>query len=437
MPRKARDERLDNRTVRLKLAPRAEPYWRNIQEGRAVGYRRLPGGKAGTWVARHYDPGEGRQYRALGTADDMLDADGAGTLTFAQAQNKARDWFKEIERSAGRVVEPITVREAVAAYLTSYRARGGKAEYDLSTTIDAHILPELGDKLVSRLTYSALSEWHRRLASSPARLRTKVTAKKPNVRKIDNNDENGRRARRSTANRVLSVFKAILNLAFRDGRAPSDDAWRRVKPFNKVDVPRIRYLADEESRRLVNGCPTDLRALVTAALLTGCRYAELAALCTSDFDPDTATLHIRQSKVGKARTVPLTDDAARFFTGTATGKASTALLLPRENGATWGKSHQFRPVREACAAAKIAPAISFHILRHTFASRLARQRVPMAVIASALGNSEAICAKHYAHLSPGYVADTIRQYGGGMGIVAPASNVQPLAPLVRARAGGF
>ena len=61
MPRKARDERLDTRTARLKLSPRAEPYWRNIQEGRAIGYRRLAGGKAGTWIARHYDPAMGRK----------------------------------------------------------------------------------------------------------------------------------------------------------------------------------------------------------------------------------------------------------------------------------------------------------------------------------------------------------------------------------------
>ena len=59
MPRKARDERLDTRTARLKLKPRREPYWRNIQEGRAIGYRRIRG-KAGTWIARHYDRAVGR-----------------------------------------------------------------------------------------------------------------------------------------------------------------------------------------------------------------------------------------------------------------------------------------------------------------------------------------------------------------------------------------
>ena len=43
----------------------------------------------------------------------------------------------------------------------------------------------------------------------------------------------------------------------------------------------------------------------------------------------------------------------------------------------------------------------------------------MAVIAEALGHAdERITRKHYAHLSPSYVADTVRQTVAGLGIVA-------------------
>ena len=91
MPRKARDERLDTRTARLRLKVRGEPYWRTIQEGRAVGYRRLMNGKAGSWIARHYDAAEGRRYEALGTADDLTKADSGKTLSFAQAQAGRRN----------------------------------------------------------------------------------------------------------------------------------------------------------------------------------------------------------------------------------------------------------------------------------------------------------------------------------------------------------
>jgi integrase len=205
-----------------------------------------------------------------------------------------------------------------------------------------------------------------------------------------------------------------------------------VTPFPKVDAARVRYLTDPEAVRLVNACPGDFRELVTAALLTGCRYGELVALRAGDFDAGAVVLHIREAKAGLPRSIPLTDDAARFFATETAGKARTALVLTRKDSSAWGKSHQFRPLRDACAAAKIAPAVSFHILRHTFASRLAMRNVPMSVVAAALGNTEAICARHYAHLSPGYVADTIRQHAGGMGIMPAATNVQPWQPKAHA-----
>jgi integrase len=424
MPRKARDERLDTRTARLKLAVRAEPYWRTIQEGRSIGYRRLPGGKAGRWIARRYDPAEGRAYKALGSADDYMAADGNDTLTFPQAQDRAVAWFRELERNAGRIAEPITVAEAMEAYMTDYLARGGKAEKDVRTTIGAHILPELGSKQVAKLTLGAIRAWHHKLAAAPARVRSGKGAM-PNPGRTAE-DADAKRARRSTANRVLTVLKAALSLAYREGRVPSDDAWRRVQPFKHVEAPRIRYLTDDEAVRLTNACPPDFRKLVAAALLTGCRYGELAKVRAADFDADAGVLHIREAKAGKPRAVPLTAEAQRHFTALAAGKSGTALLLTRDDGGVWGESHQFRPLREACAAARIAPAVSFHILRHTFASRLAQRAVPMAVIAAALGNTEAICAKHYAHLAPGYVADTLRRVGGDMGLVQADDTVTVL-----------
>lgn len=426
MPRKARDEKLDTRTARLRLPVRREPYWRSFQEGRALGYRRLPGGKAGTWIARHYDPVAGRTYQALGSADDMLDADGTGTLTFAQAQDRAAVWFREIARNAGAVEVPMTVQEAMTAYLADYEARGGKALAALESTVNAHILPALGDRQIKTLTTAAIRKWHHALATAPARLRTSVKATKPKGRKIEADDTEGRRARRASANRILTVLKAALNHAFREGRVPSDDAWRKVAPFKSADAAKVRYLTDDEATRLVNACPEDLRRLVTAALLTGCRYGELTSLRPADVNLDAGLLTVRadKSKSGKARTVYLSEEGRRFFEIEAAGKPQTVILLIRADGEQWGKSHQFRPLREACTTAKIAPAVSFHILRHSYASRLATAGVPMAVISAQLGHSDSrLTERHYAHLAPGFVSDTIRAAFSDMGMV-PASNVE-------------
>lgn len=166
------------------------------------------------------------------------------------------------------------------------------------------------------------------------------------------------RRRRSTANRVLTILKGALNHAHREGKCASDDAWRTVRPFREADAARLRYLSDAEARRLTNACPADFRALVTGALLTGCRYGELAAMTVEDFNSDAGTLRVRISKTGKPRHVVLTDEGRDFVAQRAAGKHGSARLFLRGNGKAWGKSEQQRPLSAACARAKIDPSIS-------------------------------------------------------------------------------
>ena len=425
MPRKARDERLDTRAARLRLPVRREPYFRTIQEGRAIGYRRLAGGKAGTWIARHFDRDREPQrlYKALGNADDLLDADGVDSLTFAQAQTAAAAWFAELGRAGGRVAAPLTVRAVMADYLADYRAKGGKALRGTVSAINAHILPKLGDKLVNDLTHGTIRSWHRSLATAAPRVRAKAGSTA--TRKIDHDDADATRARRATANRVLTTLRAALNMAFRDGKVPSDEAWRRVTPFRNAEAPRVRYLTDDEAVRLVNATGPEFRPMVIAGLLTGCRYGELCRLRAGDLNADQGTLHIRVTKTGKDRHVMLTAEGVEFFAGLAAGRKSTALMLTRADGTEWKQSDQFRPMRAACEAGQIAPAISFHILRHTHASRLVMCGVPLGVVAAQIGDSEATTAKHYAHLSPGYVADSIRAAFKPLGLPV-RSNLAPI-----------
>jgi integrase len=119
-------------------------------------------------------------------------------------------------------------------------------------------------------------------------------------------------------------------------------------------------------------------------------------------DLRASVLLIRAAKGGEARHVVLTDEAREFFAQQATEKSGTAVIFEHDqltSQATrhhpaemhrmpWGRSHHFRPLREACKAAGIVPPVSFHILRHTHASRLAMRGVPMAVIAEQLGHKD-------------------------------------------------
>lgn len=250
MGRAVKDAKLDKRDARLKLAVQKEPYWRLVSEGAHLGYYR--GSRVGKWVARYKAPGTSGGYakRTLGEADDIRDADGETILTFRQADDAARRWFAEKERGDVVPVGPFTVAEALDDYEKAFKARKGDVPVDLRSRISEIIKPALGHYEVAKLTKDIVGDWHNARATSPAKLRTRKGSEKQNERPAD--DKEALRKRRATANRDLTVLKAALNLAAETRNWLPVAAWSKVKAFQGVDVPKRRYLNDDEARRLVN-----------------------------------------------------------------------------------------------------------------------------------------------------------------------------------------
>ena len=169
MPRTVRNAKIDTRSSRSRLGIRREPYWTVISQGCALGYRR--GGKGGTWIAKFRDDSGKRHYGALGAADDARDPDSLSVFSFAQAQERAREFFRRKAREAAGELAPhdgpYTVNDALAAYLKAYERRGGKALEDTQRKVETHIVPELGSLPVAKLTARKIEDWHRRLAEAP------------------------------------------------------------------------------------------------------------------------------------------------------------------------------------------------------------------------------------------------------------------------------
>jgi integrase len=416
MARTVRDANLETRTARLRLPIRSEPYWRGLEKGFALGYRRR--GRGGTWLARRRQADDGYAEHRIGSTDDLQDAEGVVILDYGQAQKAAREWWRaEVRREEGHDTRqgPLTVADAVADYLKAYERRGGKAVYETQRAAETHILLALGTTSIGKLTARKITDWHHGLAEKRARARTKP-GRRQNYREAATGPDAVRK-RRATANRILTVLKSALNHAWKAGHVASDDAWRRVKPFKAVETARVRYLSEAECFRLANACEPAFRNMVRGALLTGCRYSELANMHAADFNADAGIITVRESKAGKPRHVVLTDEGQRLFATLTAGKLADDSIFTRADGGTWGKSHQSRPMLEACQRAKIKPAISFHVLRHTHGSTLAMHGVPMGVIAEQLGHADTrMTEKHYAHLAPSYVADTIRANFPTLGI---------------------
>jgi integrase len=441
---KVKNAKLDSRTARARLGPRREPYWHVLAAGCAVGYRRAAG--VGTWIARRRADGGAYRYASLGAADDAGEANAVGpALSFDEAKDAARRWFGE-QAAVGDDARPLTGRAAAALYMGDFLMRGKKSPRETQAVIDAFILPAFGDRRVAALRFEELRDWHYLVACAPRRVRTRRGAAQryapmpplpAEIREalrllglaeraiprpadpdaaLDDGDFDETeiraawRARCATANRVLTVLKAVLNHAVEAGRVDDDRAWRRVKPFEKVNEPRVRFLDLGERDLFLAATGGAFRRLAAGALATGCRYGELTRLRARDVDPAAATVFVAESKGGKARSVALSPDGAALFRRLVAGLGPDERVFVKDGGDAWRKNDQTRPMADACAAAGIAPPASFHALRHTYASLLWIFGTRLEVIAELLGHADIrITRRHYAHIPRRVIAESVRQ----------------------------
>jgi integrase len=218
-------------------------------------------------------------------------------------------------------------------------------------------------------------------------------------------DREKRRRAQATANRYFNVLKAILNSAFRKDpeRVPLDTAWRRIHSFPKADKPRTRTLTADEAKRLLGEMQPSFRDLVRGALNTGLRFSELGRLQAGDVGE--TFVHVRDSKGGRSRTVPLSRDGARFFTRLAAGKAPDALIFTPISS-----KHVSRLMRKACTAAVIDPPAVFHDLRRSYGSLLLNAGAAADHIQELLGHADLrMTRRAYAHMADETLVKAVRK----------------------------
>jgi integrase len=399
MARQRRSARLQTREARLKLAPRAEPYWYDIERGRAIGYYR--GTSGGSWWVREFTDGAYRK-RALGHADDKNDADGDRVLSFSDVvrlvlRGRAQDHDSDPNRRAVRW--DLTLEQALEDYLETRKVRCSSNDLVKDRiAIEALVVPTLAGRHRSELT---LEERHRLRHSLAGKMVGELTTadlrRWRDSRVSQTDDRELRRRSQATANKVWSLLRAALNLAYQNERTPSDQAWRRIRPFKNVDRPQTRFLQADDCRRLIEAAEPDFGQLIRACLLTGMRLGELLALTVGDIGPDHLTVH--HSKTGTSRRIPLNPEGATLFQAAIAERNSKDTVLIQSSGAAWTAMRVSRALRRTCAAAKIDPPIQFRQLRTTYGSLLLNADAPLSTISELLGHKDTrMTRRHYAHL---------------------------------------
>ena len=421
------DSALKNRTSRTKLPKRKAPYWMSMEKGRRLGYYK--GSKGGNWLAWFYDPTADPPtiQKALGAADDTSDADGKMVLSFSQAQEAAREWFKEAyhEATGERVnTGPYTVREAIQAYVEDRKKHKAKTADRMDGDLQRHVIPILGDVALAKLTKKRLEDWQNKVAASPT-YRAGVQGKAPET-------EDEIRARQESANRVWKNFKAALNLAHRDKRIATNAGWRDVMAFEGTKRPRVRFLSIKEQKRLVDAATSDdFRRLLQAGLFIGAREGEIARLVAKDFDLSHRTVFIEKTKRGKARYVDVSPEAGLFFQECIEGLEPNARIFPRttydrkqkDASGEWSRSEISRMMKELCKIAKLELLV-FHELRHTCASTWINAGMSLFHVAQQLGHRDTrMVEEHYGHLCQTAKAEAMDRFAPVLGIFTPTPNV--------------
>jgi site-specific recombinase XerD len=208
----------------------------------------------------------------------------------------------------------------------------------------------------------------------------------------------------ATINRYRAAMSKAFKIGIQNGKASSNPA--RLVPQRKEPAGKIRFLTDEEDARLRKALQTRPHCLpqLDVALHTGMRKGEQFSLTWDQIDFAQKYIHLSVTKNGSDRYVSLNSEALRKLT--ALRETHACLKLPED--ATLFVSRQGKPVSDprawfaaACDEAGIQ-GVTWHTLRHTFASRLVMAGVDLKTVQELMGHKTIAMTARYAHLSPGH-----------------------------------
>ena len=212
----------------------------------------------------------------------------------------------------------------------------------------------------------------------------------------------------ATINRELACLKSIFSKAVLWGYA-GDNPVKRVKLFREELKP-VKVLTSGERRRLLECSPAWLRAIIVAALKTGMRKGEIRNLKWADVDMANSNIHVRRTKSGKMRVIPIHPELSEVIEELRRRKGGEYVFVG-ERGQKLEEGSQLRSSFEAAVRRAELGAFTFHDLRHNFASELVMKGADLRTVQEYLGHSTLMMVQRYSHLSESIRRSTIQILG--------------------------
>lgn len=199
------------------------------------------------------------------------------------------------------------------------------------------------------------------------------------------------------------------------------------KHVNAPEHPEDKHLSLERARACIEAChgSRPLGDMCEIMLLTGMRVGELVRVTWRDIDFEQRMLRLARHKTdahsARPRTIPLCDRAVEIITSQAdedmdpddpvfVGRDCQQLTVD-------GLHCRLQRLRKSNA---VLAGFSFHKLRHTCATYLARQKVPERVAQAILGHSSTLMMRYYTATDKNEMLEAVEKLsaaaGGGGGI---------------------
>ncbi len=291
----------------------------------------------------------------------------------------------------------LPAREAAVARSTHARDRKPTEHY---------LLPHLGDTPLRRLRAEHIRSLYQRLLITGSRRGGPLAAKT-----IANLHQLLRSALRDAVDRGLLPVSPVAGVQPPDPRSHPSRA-RRAKSWTAAELGAFIDATAHSTHSM----------LFRLAAATGMRRGEVLGLRWDDIHFDSGRIEITRLKTRTSRrNVALDDETLALLADwrrrqaaqlSASGAVNEhGLVFTRTDGKPLHPHTVSQAFERAQRRLEVSP-ISFHDLRHTHASLLLRDRVPIKVVSERLGHANpAFTMTTYQHVIPGMQEDAAAAFG--------------------------
>ncbi len=214
-----------------------------------------------------------------------------------------------------------------------------------------------------------------------------------------------------TQEHVKTLLSGIITTAINEELLSGPNPCHKVK-LPKTDNQRIRFLSPDEATTLLETLAPRSQQVYDEALLAlfcGLRAKEIFSLTWADIDFENKMIFVKDSKNKKLnRHAYMTVEVEAMLKSRMSGQTPGTLVFPKMDGEKqkavsttfrdtihdlgWNNGVSDRRLR-----------VVFHSLRHTFASWLVMDGVPLFTVSKLMGHSDISMTMRYSHLAPDHL----------------------------------